>query len=333
MPLVERMLLAGRKAVGYTSCVRPRIASRFRWSVRKIDVRSEFVVVAAAIAMTLGWACAGSESARRASPSTGGQPEPSSERKRTSEAPNERRNEPLASDSQQSSGSPAMSRHGEFRVEAEVGGLDTEAVERVLQDLDDDVDRCWQRASNQLLAGTLAAVILVDGEGRAAAHAERTTLGNRALERCVLSIFEQPSWPRPVGGKTGIVRRKLTFDLAGGARAPAAWAASRVADVVSANSAAITSCKAGSRGRFVATAYLETVLVQPDSGAGSADAGYGGAADAAALAPVEIGRTISVGMAPPNAAGETQVDCLVGVLEKATWPAPGTWPAKVTFEL
>jgi len=290
---------------------------------------------AAAIAMTLGWACAGSESARRASPSTGGQTEPSSERNRTSQAPNERRDEPLESDSPQGSGSPAMSRHGEFRVEAEVGGLDTEAVERVLQELDDEVDRCLQRASNQheLLAGTLAAVIRVDGEGRATAHAERTTLGNRALERCVLSIFEQPRWPRPVGGKTGIVRRKLTFDLARGARAPAAWAASRVADVVSANSAAITSCKGGSGGRFVATVYLETVLVQPDAGAGSADAGHGGATDAAALAPVEIGRTISVGMAPPNAAGEAQVDCLVGVLEKATWPPPGTWPAKVTFEL
>jgi hypothetical protein len=287
------------------------------------------MVGAAVIAMTFGWACAGSESAPRATHASGGAAAPSLERNRTSEA--EPHDEPRERDEHRSAGSPATSRRpGEFRVEGEVGGLDVEAVERIVQELDDDIERCWQRASNQheWLAGVLAAVIQVDGGGRGTAHAERTTLGNRELERCVLDSFEKPRWPRPVGGKTGVVRRKLTFDLAAGVRAPGAWTSSRVADVVRANSAAITACKGGSRGRFLATAYLETVLMLPDAGGGVAN--DAGGADAA---PVEIGRAMSVGIAPPDAAGETRVDCLVDVLQKATWPPPGAAPAKVTFDL
>lgn len=297
--------------------------ARFFFGVKEIDVVR--LIGFAALA------CAACGSVTTPRSSTAREPETSSEPSESNATQHEtQQHDPVPGHARRGSGSgTASSRQGEFHVEGEVGGLDTEAVERIVGKLDDDVDRCWQRATNdhEFVSGTLVMTIHVDNDGHAAGYAERTTLGNRALERCILDSFERPRWPRPVGGKTGVVRRKLTFDLAGGLRAPVTWPAGRVSDVVSANTAAITACKRGAAGRFVATAYLETVVVQPEAEAG---ADHGGLADAA---PIEAGRAVSVGIAPPDATGEASVDCLVSVLERATYAAPGGSLVKVTFEL
>ena len=45
------------------------------------------------------------------------------------------------------------------------------------------------------------------------------------------------------------------------------------------------------------------------------------------------GSVLAVGVTPPDEGGEDAVDCLVSTLKQATFPSPGSWPAKVTFAL
>ena len=66
----------------------------------------------------------------------------------------------------------------------------------------------------------------------------------------------------------------------------------------------ISSCKNGSGGNFEATMYVST-----------------------------DGSVLAVGVTPPDEPGVEDVDCLVSALKQATFPSPGSWPAKVTFAL
>jgi hypothetical protein len=42
---------------------------------------------------------------------------------------------------------------------------------------------------------------------------------------------------------------------------------------------------------------------------------------------------LSASVTPPNEDGEDAVDCLVSTLKGASFPSPGSWPAKITFAL
>jgi hypothetical protein len=45
------------------------------------------------------------------------------------------------------------------------------------------------------------------------------------------------------------------------------------------------------------------------------------------------GSVLSAGVTPPSEEGESSVDCLVSTLKEASFPSPGSWPAKITFSL
>jgi hypothetical protein len=45
------------------------------------------------------------------------------------------------------------------------------------------------------------------------------------------------------------------------------------------------------------------------------------------------GTPISVGVASPDPVGDSQIDCLVEVVKNAKFKSPGSYPAKVSFEL
>ena len=45
------------------------------------------------------------------------------------------------------------------------------------------------------------------------------------------------------------------------------------------------------------------------------------------------GGALTAGVASSDDSGEEAADCVVGVLKDAKYPSPGSWPAKVTFEL
>jgi hypothetical protein len=45
------------------------------------------------------------------------------------------------------------------------------------------------------------------------------------------------------------------------------------------------------------------------------------------------GSVLAASVTPPNESGEAAVDCLVETLRGASFPSPGSWPAKITFSL
>jgi len=190
---------------------------------------------------------------------------------------------------------------------AEIGALDAEAVEKRFGEAQGDLTACVHEGSkrNEYEGGDIAFFLKIDTEGRVVhAHAERSSLGDRATERCMLRALSRRSWPAPVGGLIGLARSGFGFDAPADVRPPTPWDGDRVAEAVRGVSGELSSCRSGVRGGQTATVYVD-----PD------------------------GAALSAGIASSDESGEAAADCVVGVLTKLRYPSPGSWPAKVTFEL
>lgn len=196
--------------------------------------------------------------------------------------------------------------HG-VRATSEVGGLNEEAVEAVFKSSVGALQRCLNQGSERVefLGGAVAFFLKIDASGEVEhAHLESSTLGDRATERCMLKALRGLSWPKPVGGEVGLARKSFEFDAPNDVRPPTDWDETEIQPALRKLESALNDCKTGSRGTYQATAYV------------GAD-----------------GNVLSAGVTPPDEAGEQAVDCLVDVLEQATFPSPGSWPAKVSFSL
>lgn len=196
--------------------------------------------------------------------------------------------------------------HG-VRSTSEIGGLNEEAVEAAFKRSLDSLQTCLSEGSSRVefLAGSVAFFLKIDSSGRAEhAHLESSTLGDRETERCMLRVLRKRRWPKPVGGEVGLARKSFEFDPPNDVRPPTEWAEEEVRPAIEKLRDKLRGCKNGHRGSFRATAYV--------------------AAD---------GSVLAAGVTPPDEAGEDEVDCLVEVVQQATFPSPGSWPAKVSFSL
>ncbi|HVU02019.1 MAG TPA: AgmX/PglI C-terminal domain-containing protein [Polyangiaceae bacterium] len=196
---------------------------------------------------------------------------------------------------------PAMS------ASAEIGALDEGKVTSAFRAAQGALQRCLAKGAerNELEGGDIAFVVKIDTSGRAVhAHVEKSTIGDRETERCMLSALKKQSWPAPVGGDIGVAKNGFGFDMPNDSRPPTEWEADRVSDAVASVSSKIAACKKGTRGDLTATVYVD-----PD------------------------GAATSVGIAASDDSGEDAADCLAEALRGAKYPSPGSWPAKVTFSL
>jgi len=158
---------------------------------------------------------------------------------------------------------------------------------------------------NEHEGGDVAFFLKIDTSGHVVhAHVDRSTIGDRETEKCMLRALQKRSWPAPQGGEIGLARSSLGFDPPSDARPPTDWPPSRVDDAVRGVRDEISSCKRGASGELTATVYVD-----PE------------------------GAPLTVGVAASDESGASAVDCVVGVLTKVTYPSPGSWPAKVTFTL
>ncbi|MEI9939344.1 MAG: AgmX/PglI C-terminal domain-containing protein [Pseudomonadota bacterium] len=190
---------------------------------------------------------------------------------------------------------------------AEIGGLNEEKVDKTFQRALSDFQRCLDDGAKRVefLGGSVSFFLKIDAEGKVDhAHLEKSTIGDRETEKCMLASLRNKTWPKPVGGLHGLARKSFDFDPPNDVRAPTSWDGEHVSDAVGKLSRKVSACKKGERGAFEATMYVGT-----------------------------DGSVLSAGVTPPNEAGESDVDCLVSALKAATLPSPGSWPAKVTFSL
>ena len=190
---------------------------------------------------------------------------------------------------------------------SEIGALDPHKVTETFSESLGDLQQCLHEGAQRIefVGGEIGFFLKIDETGRLShAHAELTTIGDRQTEKCMLDALRDRSWPPPEGGKTGLARNSFAFDMPNDVRAPTPWDGDRVSDTLRDLSDDLDECKSGTNGSFTATMYVGT-----------------------------RGEPMGVGMSPPDEDGESAVDCLTEVLLGASYPSPGSWPAKVTFTL
>jgi hypothetical protein len=202
------------------------------------------------------------------------------------------------------------SRHhasAEVSTSAEIGALPEEETQYALKGTFKDVQACFFGGSRRVefLGGEIAFNITVGSDGKAVGvFAERSTLGDRETEKCMIDAMKHVSWPKPVGGPIGIAQGSFDFEAPSDVRPPVSWQESKVSAALHQAGDRISGCK-GSR----ATGYLATVYVD------------------------ENGKPLAAGVAAPNRDAEGASDCLVEVLLGMSFPDPGSWPAKVSFSI
>ena len=185
---------------------------------------------------------------------------------------------------------------------------------------EDKIFKCFSKGVRRVpfMGGAVRFWVKVDQKGKFLhAHLERSDLGDRATEQCLLDVLMGYTWPTPVGGLVGVATFEMSFEHAPDITPPIEWPADKASEVAAALAEELEECKFGIEGKFIATVYVKKELVEPSQEG----------------QPREIGKAITASATPPNEAGEMAIDCIAGVLKNATYPSPGDTPAKVTFEL
>lgn len=190
---------------------------------------------------------------------------------------------------------------------AEIGALDEAKVAQAFHGALKDLQRCLADGAkrNELEGGDIAFLVKIGSSGRVVhAHAEKSSIGDRDTEKCMLLALSRREWPAPVGGDVGIARNSFGFDMPNDERPPTEWASDRVESAMATAGGKLAECKRGVAGSLTATVYVD-----PE------------------------GAAVTAGVAASDDSGEGAADCIVGVLKGTKFPSPGSWPAKVTFEL
>lgn len=192
-------------------------------------------------------------------------------------------------------------------VSAEIGALDEGKITKAFGASLKKLERCLADGAKRVefIGGQAGFFVKIDLQGRVVhAHLEKSSLGDRETERCMLDALRAAQWPAPVGGQVGLARKGFDFDPPNDVRPPTEWDSGRVSGSIGSRAGEIKKCKGGAPGSFSATAYVGT-----------------------------DGRVLAAGVAASDEQGEAVVDCLVGVLKGMKFSSPISWPAKVSFEL
>lgn len=177
-------------------------------------------------------------------------------------------------------------------------GLDTKQ-ERFLQ--------CFARRLDavDVLAGEIALTFHVDVTGHTAwVFAVRSDLGDRETEQCIVGVAASAHFPRPHGGEAEFTF-PLAFDLPDDTRPALNWTPQRLARVLEEQVGVSARCRpAGSEAVYTATVYI-----------------------------ARGGTVLSVGASSSTYDGVAGLECIAEAVRTWQMPNPGSYPAKVTFEV
>ncbi len=201
---------------------------------------------------------------------------------------------------------PAPAKKPALKVRSELGSVDPGAVKQAFGALDEKFMGCQKRSLDrvEVLSGSVKFFVRIGEDGAARwTYLEGSELGDRETEKCLLDAVRGARWPKPDGGDA---EARYGMELPLQATRPASdWSSDKVAAALGKHGDAIDKCKAGAGATFHATMYV----------------GPGG-------------KVIAAGVATSTRDGEDHADCLTDVLLKMKGlPSPGSWPAKVGFDL
>ena len=228
------------------------------------------------------------------------------------------------------------------QVEQELGSIDQRAVERKFGALQGEFEKCHQQGRDRVeyMSGDVKIFMRVGKDGKVRySYFEESTLGDRDTEKCILDVLGRASWPQPQGGEAE-VRNGFGWGP-GGERAPTPWGPEKVIgalDDAKDVKKDVQKCKAGMKGDFIVTAYVEHDDSAPVDEK-PAKAGPGGKEPSATkkggkkAGKESGGKFKTIGIVPPGKDGADKVDCIVDALKPLKLPTPGSYAAKVSFPL
>ncbi|HEY8946383.1 MAG TPA: AgmX/PglI C-terminal domain-containing protein, partial [Polyangiaceae bacterium] len=176
-----------------------------------------------------------------------------------------------------------------LQTSSEIGGLDEEDVDAVFKSTLRPLQGCLAKGAERVefLGGSIAFFLKIGAGGKVVhAHVEKSTLGDRPTEKCMLAALRDREWPEPVGGEVGLARKSFDFDPPNDVRPPTEWDPSEASSAVEKLDSTLSSCKSGASGSYEATVYVAT-----------------------------DGSVLAASVTPPDEEGEPAVDCLVEALQ------------------
>ena len=240
----------------------------------------------------------------------------------------------------QQTGSTARKSGPTPQVSQELGSIDPKKVEQTFAGLQQGaLEGCHKQGRERVdvLSGDVKVFLRIDGGGKVRyGYFEDSSLGDRETEKCILSELGRATWPKPEGGEAE-VRSGFGWGP-GDERAPTAWSSDKVQSALAESKDVkknVASCKAGLKGDFKVTAYVE----HDDTAPATTDPKP---ASTPATKPKPKGKKDgkdkggkfkTIGMSAPNKDAAEKIDCLVDALKPLELPSPGSYPAKVTFSL
>jgi hypothetical protein len=194
----------------------------------------------------------------------------------------------------------------------ELGSIDEKATNKQFERLQSQLLDCQKQAIRRVeyLAGDIRVFLRIAQDGTVRwSYLEQSTLGDRETEKCMLGVLSSAHWPEPEGGEAE-VQKSMSFDGVD-ARPPTSWPSDKVSGARAKQGDDAMQCKAGVKGAFTVTAYVEPAQHKKD----------------------KFGKVLAVGVASPNKEGEAKADCIADAVMQWKLPSPGGYAAKVTFNL
>lgn len=198
-----------------------------------------------------------------------------------------------------------------MQMKSELGQIDQAETEKTFQSLGPDLQKCFTDGLKRVeyLSGDIKIYIRVAEDGAAKiVTLEDSTLGDQTTQDCIVGALQAAKWPQPEGGEAE-VRHGMGFDAPGDVRAPTSWESDKITETLAKAAEPIGECRKGIRGNFRGFMYV--------------------------VPKGDHGKVRAVGMLPPQpgAKGEEATKCLVEALSELEFPSPGSYAAKVAFQL
>jgi hypothetical protein len=206
-----------------------------------------------------------------------------------------------------SAGGEQPSAHGSgMQVEGILGTIPPRKIEATLQAKLPVFQRCFFEGTGEveMLAGHMKFYFHVELDGRVAwVHPRGSSIGHRATELCLLRAAQQVRFPAPKGGGPAEFVWGFEIEPQSGVRAALPWPEAKVSRAVAAHHAELAACDVGD------AHYIVTAYVAPG------------------------GSVLAAGAAADSQAASEKIDCLLDAIRAWRLPDPGSYPAKVSFNL
>ena len=192
-------------------------------------------------------------------------------------------------------------------MSGQLGSLDEHKVDETFNRLMPKFGACLAQGASRVefIGGHVRFFVRIGLDGSAKwAYLSESSIGDRDTERCMLVAAKSTRWPIPLEGE-GQAQKGFDFEPSPDVREAVSWGPERVSKPLASARPKLGRCSEGARGKYRATVYVQT-----------------------------DGTAMSAGVTPPDERGETAaVDCIVDVIRGMKFPSPGSWPAKVMFDV